>query len=388
MKRYFGVFLALVLLLLGLAAVASADYINKEQVRWTEDGSFLMDTSTGKVIEFTGWRKVAFKYENEDGSIDTWTSWFYGEGKGKLAEGWKQIGGVWYYFWPEMCTDSWYDQSNDTVYLFEQSGAWTGVSTKGVGWLNLNNKWYYVEKYTEEYEDWTYTWKYFYTNGNYKINNTVYWFKNGVMQSNGWVDYTWKSDDGTSYTNWLYANPDGSLATGWKLIDGKWYYFSSWGWMYKDGVYEINGKNYAFEKSGAMKANQWHPETWTWDNGKKEIHWLYLGADGAARTGWFKDGNIWYYADSYGWMLSDCWLEDNGSMYYMTKSGAMATGWKQIGGDWFYFKAGGAMAKKEWILDGGTWYYLGEGGAMYSGGTYNIGGKDWSFAASGAWIAK
>ncbi len=375
MKRCLGVFLALVLLLTGLTAVASASIY----VDWEADGAYLADASTGKRIEFTGWREDTYEWDPD------WKCWFYSEGKGKLTEGWKQIGGQWYYFWPEMCASSWYDEAKNTVYLFGKDGAWTGVSTSGDGWLNMNNKWYYVEKYTEQYEEGSYTWKYFYSNGNYEINGKVYFFKDGVMQSNGWnsSEYTW---DGKIYTDWYYANPNGELATGWKQIDGKWYYFSDWGWMYSDGLYTINKNLYAFEASGAMKANQWHSETWTWDDGHKEVQWLYMGADGAAKTGWYKVGNDWYYADEWGWMYADCWIEDGGAQYYLAESGAMAIGWKQLGGDWFYFKGSGALAEKEWVLDGGNWYYMDEDGVMLAGGTYIIDGKEYKFAASGAWI--
>ena len=376
MKRYLVILLALVLLLTSLAAVASAGIM---VVSGEEGGLYLADAPTGKIIEFAGWREDIY-----EGSPSQ-PYWFYSEGKGKLAEGWKQIGGQWYYFWPEMCTSSWYDQPKDTVYLFGENGAWTGVSTSGDGWLKMNNQWYYVKKYTKRFEERSTIWKYFYSNGNYEINGKNYLFKNGVMKDDGWnsSQYTW---DGKTYTDWYYANPNGELATGWKQIDGKWYYFNGWGGMYNDGIWWIDDKPYAFEKSGAMKANQWHGETYTWE-GTTYTDWFYMGADGAAKTGWFKVGNDWYYANDSGWMWSDCWLEDGDNMYYLKKSGAMAENeWIQDSGIWYYFKGSGAMAENEWVQDGGAWYWLKNGGDMAANETVTISGKEYKFAASGAWI--
>ncbi len=377
MKRYLVTLLVLVLLLVGLTAVASASV----ETIWTEDGVYLTDASTGEIIDFTGWREDTYSWDTN------WKCWFYSEGKGKLAEGWKQIGGTWYYFWPEMCTGSWYDQEKDTVYLFNENGAWTGVSTSGDGWLKVNNKWYYVEKYTETWEDGSYVWKYFYSNGVYELDGTPYFFKDGVMKDDGWNSQTWTYEDG-SYTGWVYANPDGTLATGWKKIGGTWYYFNDWGWMYDDGLYEIDEKHYAFDKSGAMIANKWYESSWTWEwEGTTYHDWAYAGADGAVKTGWFKVGNDWYYANEWGWIWFDTWFEDGNSMYYLKESGAMAKNeWIEEGGTWYYFKGNGAMAEKEWILDGGTWYYMDENGVMLADGTFTIDGKEYRFAASGAWI--
>ena len=50
--------------------------------------------------------------------------------------------------------------------------------------------------------------------------------------------------------------------------------------------------------------------------------WYHLGADGAMTTGWFKDGDTWYYLD--------------------TATGKMATGWVRINGSWFHFSPSGA----------------------------------------------
>ena len=403
MKRFLAAFLTLALLLTSLAAVASADYERSGQ-DWTwEDGKYyLADAKTGEKIDApAGWFKATLVESYDDGYTYTWDWWAYIEADGSMAYGWKQIGGVWYYFWPDMETNSWYDEDKDTVYLFSESGAWTGISSTGKGWINVGNKWYYIYKYTEEYDGGSYTWAQFYSNGNYEIDDKIYYFKDGVMQDNGWVSnkYTY---NGRTYTDWFYANKNGELATGWKKIDGTWYCFSDYGWMYSDRVvwdYDDDTGDlkaiYAFAPSGAMISNKWYQYHWT-DYSTGEVHyddsWLYLGADGAAKTGWFQVGKTWYYGGEYGWIWMNSTLTDkDGKTYYFDKTGAMATGWQQPWAEWgydawFYFKADGSRAEKEWIKDGNTWYYLGEYGEMYADGTYTIDGKEYKFDKNGAWV--
>ena len=384
MKRYLAALLALVLLLTGLTAVASAYEESGHYWTWDNGKYYLCDIKTGtRITSPAGWFKAYNTVIDEDYS-KTWNWWVYIEADGSLAEGWKKIEGVWYYFWPEMVTGNWYDDEDQALYLFDENGAWTGLSATKTGWIQKGGSWYYV------YED-DYFGLRFQVNEPYRFEDgTWYGFdKNGKMAAGGWY---WE-DDGEDYKYWYYANKDGTLVKGWKLIDGKWYYFNngeySFPIMARDGCRYINKVYYAFDGTGAMMANKWYHDHDT-DYYTGEIYyyddWLYLGADGAAKTGWFKVGNTWYYGGEYGWIWMDAWLEYNGATYFFDENGAMAVGWKQIGGDWFYFKASGAMAENEWIKDGNAWYYLGEEGAMYTGGPYNINGTDYTFDDNGVWI--
>ena len=384
MKRYLAAFLALVLLLTSVAVIASAAE-GKGLQRDEETGKYYYVKPDGTRVK--GWYHSE---KGENGEDSYWDDqWYYGEDDGYLTEGWKQIGGDWYYFWPEMDTTSWYDQEKDLVYLFSESGAWTGISTNQTGWVQFGNKWYYV--YSETYGDNNeYKWAYFYSNGNYPIGDKVYIFKNCVMQDNGWVDLK-----GINRTNWYYANSNGEAATGWKKIDGTWYYFGKWGRMYQDTMYwdwtedgtKLNGV-YAFDKSGAMIVSQWHKETWTDEEGNNYTDWLYMGADGAAKTGWFQVGGKWYYSGESGWLWMDAWVDDAaGNWYYLDESGAMVTGWyKNEDGEWLYFKTDGAQVKSDWVMDGDSWYYMDENGNMVKNCTLTIDGIEYKFAANGEWM--
>ena len=57
----------------------------------------------------------------------------------------------------------------------------------------------------------------------------------------------WKSINGY----WYYFMESGAMATGWKKIDGIWYYFYDSGIMASGGKVTIDGKEYNFAPNGA-----------------------------------------------------------------------------------------------------------------------------------------
>ncbi|RKW42030.1 MAG: CHAP domain-containing protein [Lachnospiraceae bacterium] len=125
-------------------------------------------------------------------------------------------------------------------------------------------------------------------------------------ERNGWV----KTEMG-----WMY-NESGKPVTGWKQIDGKWYYFEANGVM-QTGWKQVSGK------------------------------WYYLHTDGAMRTDWKQIGGKWYYFHT---------------------DGAMRTGWKQIGDKWYYLHEDGHMAKSEKIQgEDGRVYVIDENGVYTAG---------------------
>lgn len=111
--------------------------------------------------------------------------------------------------------------------------------------------------------------------------------KNSVLSNinkserNGWV----KIEIG-----WMY-NENGKPVTGWKLIDGKWYYFESTGVM-QTGWKQISGK------------------------------WYYLHTDGAMRTGWKQIGDKWYYLYEDGHMAKSEKIQGkDGKVYDIDENG-------------------------------------------------------------------
>ena len=104
MKRYLAVLLALVLLLTGLAAIASAAPEYGGHHVWEDSGKVYYVKPDGSRVK--GW----YEYTMDEAGEGHW--WIYGKDDGYLATGWQQLGGVWYYFstyWGDMYTGSFYD---------------------------------------------------------------------------------------------------------------------------------------------------------------------------------------------------------------------------------------------------------------------------------------
>ena len=72
--------------------------------------------------------------------------------------------------------------------------------------------------------------------------------------------------------------------------------------------------------------------------------WFFFNAEGVMQKWWVKDGNTWYYLNGNGEMQTG-WLQDGGKWYYLEASGAMkASQWFTVGGKWYYVDGSGALA--------------------------------------------
>lgn len=110
-------------------------------------------------------------------------------------------------------------------------------------------------------------------------------------------------------------------------IEGDLYYFDNNGRTFTDeGVHKINGKEYCFDKKGAME---------------KENRWVFV------------DGN-WKYWLTSGKFPKNSWLRLDGVTYYLDKEGNAVEGWYQIDEKWYYFNEDKVMEVNAWIED----YYV------------------------------
>ena len=58
--------------------------------------------------------------------------------------------------------------------------------------------------------------------------------------------------------SYLYYVSGGKLATGWRQIDGNWYYFDTVEYYAREGtVIKLEGKRYYFSDGGVMMRNGW-----------------------------------------------------------------------------------------------------------------------------------
>jgi len=278
----------------------------------------------------------------------------------------------------------------------------SSVMAGSTGWVEDESGWRY---YTSETEYLCDTWKqiggywyYFFEDGIMSCDDWVavggklYHFdQSGHMERNKWIKGKGKQP------KWRYVGSDGVICSGWKKIDGCWYYFnelksggfrSDYGEM-MTGILSINSEYYYLDDSGKMRTDCWAKD--------KYDKWYYFGSDGKIAEGWKKIDGKWYLFEDYSrnrngmstgtariW-VNDCWeywvLEDDGVL--TTK-----TGWylstKNSRSDWYYIKSGGKCAVSEWINSNGKWYYFDVYGRMVADKTdYIINNKAYDFSSDG-----
>lgn len=201
---------------------------------------------------------------------------------------------------------------------------------------------------------------------NRDANGSWSWSENGTKATG------WKFVQG----NWYYFDNNGTMATGWKNDGGKWYYLNESGAM-ATGWKAVNGKWYYLNNSGDMVTG------WKAVNGK----WYYMNTSGDMATGWLQDNGSWYYMDSWGSMATG-WRLVNNTWYYMDNSGSMETGFFTVGDKTYFASSSGAMQTGVVEVNGDV-YYFGEAndGAMKTG-VVEIDGQTYRFNENGEAIGK
>ena len=397
MKRFLVWFLTLSLILTGLATGASA--------------------AAGD-----GWKQAG-------------EEWQYFENGEAVREKWIQSNGKWYYFdgdgymvhdqflylTEETETDengesytynvpSYYMQSDGSML----AGGWSRCFN-GKAWAYAYEDGTLPHKWAKIDGDW-----YYFSHG-YMYENTVirpqegvstYYAigKDGKMVTDGWFGREYKYghydendqwiEDGTR-TSWYYANKDGVLLKGWQKIDGEWYFFYQKGfseyadfenapYMFSNVEPEINGKYYIFEKSGTLAKSGWVDTNAKFEWGEDQPFWVYVGEDGAEKTGWFQLDGKWYYANEWAWVATNTLIDVNGVTYAFGKDCALVDGWFKnpwSSSDIWYYSTENGILVSTWKQIDGVWYYFNEDGAMmHDVKDYVIDGKPYTFDKSGAWV--
>lgn len=252
--------------------------------------------------------------------------WYYSDEYGILKYNeWCQIGNVWYYFDGfTMCADGVYWlEEEDTYAQFAPSGAFMGYVTidrdtvvKGTpGWqLNKDGKWSYYNAYGVRINY-----------GEFYIGNSWYYFYNGKMLADEFVD----------------------------------------------------GRYYTASGARLMATNEW-----------KFIHnsWCYFSADARALSGWININGVEYYIERDSEFVDENGnvVDDYEDAYREVERYTMATGYKLMDETVHYFDASGAYAG-EYIGNG--WVQLSDGdfvyfmnGKLLRYGVYNIGGRMYAFS--------
>lgn len=328
-------------------------------VEMTDAGQYgVTRSSDGSAIPGTEY-KSRYMENKEYWPTNTWMSWHetadhvtwgYFDQDGNLAEGWKIIGSARLYFFTggimaSDCTVT----AGDQEYAIDADGAPTAL--KG-SWFSFGADGNPASSLTEDR---------YYLDGSGNV--ATGWRQLDSPSGSGWFYFDKTAENvGKNVTGWVddaghryYLDPESRvMVTGWRKIDGTWYYFASDGAM-------VTG----WRKVGGA--------------------WYYLGTDGAMKTGWQKVGGVWYYLADSGVMKTG-WQKIDGVWYYFASSGAMQTGWQKVGGVWYYLKPSGAMAASEWV----NGYWLNSSGAWkykYRG-SWKQDSTGWKYGDTSGWIAR
>lgn len=312
--------------------------------------------------------------------------WMYFGDNGRAVKGWQHLDGKWYYFneseVPYM-HQYFYKYKGDT-YFFGADGSmrtgwvnydneWfyfgpTGIGARG--WTKLGDKYYYFDE--ESYVP------LMYSNGVYKIGAGVYGFdKNGAMIT-GWYNTDVINVNGNKYNNgkWYYFSSTGSAAVGWTKIDNKWYYFdrmTDTNPAAYQGLRKINNVWYYFDVDNCslitdswLNLSELRGSIFT---GCEKEYWIYVDGTGAAASGWKKFNNKYYYFITYdnyvSYMFSGYLYLDDGK-YYLGNNGVLRTGWFKDGNEYCYADTDGRVFQDGWKQIGGKTYYF-KWGYMASG---------------------
>ena len=259
-----------------------------------DDDGYVYHLGSSGRMDTNKW--VALYYYDQDSNLVK--GWYYFESSGRAAQGWRKLGGVWYYFNP-------------------YSGG--EMAVKGL----------------------------------WDIRGRLYWFNDNGSLYTGWKKVPLYDDDGYYRGDfWLYFTSNGA-AQGWKQIGGKWYFFDKYDHCrMKTGGTLIGGKEYWFNDDGSLFTgwkkvhNMYYGDVWE-----------YFTENGAVENSWKKIDGKWYYFTA-NMMTTGGPHDIGGKQYFFSDSGVMQTGWKKIDGSWWYFTSSGAAKKDGWLKIGGTWYHF------------------------------
>lgn len=313
-------------------------------IEWGSNNVRYYIDSYGHWVTKPGWQKMTRKV---NGSTRKTDEWLYVNHNGSLATNrWVKVDGVYYYFTDPFMAHNQLLVINGTTYEFDSNGHYSHQENK---WFHGNQEfygetgpflqpfWYYLDDKGNTVQGWKLidgAWYYFrpIDNNVYVMtalsskefgdsspyataDGRVYAFDvNGHYQKNGWF---------TNGEDYWYLNPDGTVFTGLKTINGIIYYFIPFeeykqkeeftyaGRMAHNEIVKVNNKIMAFDKSGRLIHNGWF----------KNYNWYYISHGEALTNRWLTLNGVHYYFDSDGHMYSNGNYYINGSYYNFDANG-------------------------------------------------------------------
>lgn len=268
------------------------------------------DRDKGRMVTRTGWYSTSQE------------QWVYVEANGLVATGLKTIG-------------------NQTVY-FDANG----IQAKGQ-LVTDNGVIRYFDKYSGNMvrnQELTIGGKKYRFNANGEANEVRtkgfvsdstgvrYYYDNGSQARNTYIQ-------DPSNGEWYYFNANGLAVTGWQNINNVRQYFFEDGRQAKNEFVTIGGRVYYFDNNWAQMATNQYVQN------KQTGKWYYMGANGAAVTGWQRINNVQQYFHADGTQAKDEFVTINGRVYYFD-------------GNW------GKMAAFRYVYYNGRYVWVGLNGVV------------------------
>lgn len=329
-------------------------------------------------LMLTGWQQEGGSTYYLDGSGAMQTQWALVDGgwywlgtSGALHTGWAWLGNNWYYLDPAQNGRTVTDgaaQVDDTWYAFDASGhmassGWAltggswylaeGSGALKTGWQRVNGTWYYLSPTDAKM-----------ATGDTVVDGKSYHLDDsGAMVASTWVRdaagvWRWYGADGAlvaTIDGLDVTFADGSVKSGLTQVGSTWYLLETN--VIQTGEQVVDGKTHLFDEKTGEAVVGWQKSA--------DGSWLHYDAQGAAQTGWVRDGS-WYYLDPETGIMQTGWVNVDDTWYLLSGSGAMRTGWNNVGGTWYLMGSSGAM-RTGWAWDGSAWYYLESWGGMHTG---------------------
>lgn len=171
------------------------------------------------------------------------------------------------------------------------------------------------------------------------------------------------------------------ITNTWATIEGTRYYFDKKSRLVKDAIVEIGGKYYYFDDEGKLVKNTKKKQIIEVD-GKK----YGLGKTGAFIVDtWATIDGAKYIFDETGCMITHKIIKKGGKFYYFGKDGKMVRGKQilKIGKKKYGIANGGAFMTKTFTSIGADKYYFNSKGVMVTEQKVNIDGNERYFGADG-----
>ena len=311
-------------------------------------------------------------FAREDGTLyqNQWIQycgeWYYANANCHLAKGLQTIGGKTYLFknYGAMASDAAVDVDG-VSYAADSNGV---IKKLANGWNQVGKYWYYVVNnsyVSDEVRN---------ISGNYYgFDNNGRMYVDVRFELYDYTEYDWyyyrAKADGRLYKNewyqdssstWFYYGNDSKEYKGLKAVNGKYYYFSSYG-MYTNATFSANGIWYRADGNGTLTklANN----AWTCVDGE----WYYVQNNDLPEDEVLLIGGKYYCFDYYGRMRKDgvysAYEHPDGYSYYSI----------------YCAKADGTLCRNEWYQNEyGEWYYFGND-ARGLNGIHTISGKKYYF---------